>query len=218
MELITVLLKGIFIGFVCSIPLGPIGVLVVQRTLGKGKKSGLVSGLGAATADTFLSIVAGLGLSMIIDFIRHYEIYFELIGGLFIVAVGIEIFLKNPIKQVRERRMKKSNLTADYFSVLFLTLSNPVAVFLFIAMFAGLNIFDGAPRALHYIIIFGVFVGASLYWILLSSIISKYRSKFHLRRLWWMNKITGVAIFVFGIIAVIGVLYGLISHKGINLF
>ena len=218
MELITVLLKGLFIGFVCSIPLGPIGVLVVQRTLGKGKKSGLVSGIGAATADTLLSIVAGLGLSMIINFIRSYETYFQLIGGLFIVAVGIEIFLKNPIKQVRERRMKKSNLTADYFSVLFLTLSNPVAVFLFIAMFAGLNIFDGAPRAMHYIIIFGVFVGASLYWILLSTFISKYRAKFHLRRLWWMNKITGVAIFVFGIAAVLGVLYSFITHKGLSIF
>jgi threonine/homoserine/homoserine lactone efflux protein len=218
MELIIVLLKGVLIGFISSIPLGPIGVLVIQRTLGKGRRSGFVSGIGAASADTMLALVAGLGLSMIVDFIKHYESYFQLIGGIFIIIVGAEIFFKNPIKQVRERRLKKNNLTTDYFSVLFLTLSNPVAVFLFLAMFAGLNIFDGVPNVIHYLIIFGVFTGASSYWFLLTSLVSIYRAKFRLRRLWWMNKITGIVIFIFGLAALGGVLISFFTHKGFGLF
>jgi threonine/homoserine/homoserine lactone efflux protein len=204
MELVLVFLKGIAIGLICSIPLGPIGVLVVQRTLGKGRKSGFVSGLGAATADTALSAIAGLGLSMIIDFIRKFEFQFQLVGGIILIIVGLQIFFKNTIKQVRERKLKKNNLVTDYLTVIGLTFSNPVAVFLFLAIFAGLNIFDGAPGyILHSLIISGVFIGATFYWFILSTFVNIYRHKFKLRRLWWLNKITGMAIALFGVFALI---------------
>lgn len=205
---IELLIKGLVLGFISSIPLGPIGVICIQRTLGKGRLSGFVSGLGAASADTLLAIIAGLGLSFIIDFITAYNIFFKLVGGLIVIYIGINIFFKNTIRQFRERRQKKSSLHTDYLSVLALTLSNPLAVFLFIAIFAGLNFVNGDHNFISYIFVFtGVFAGASLWWFTLTSVVDLYREKFKIRKLWWLNKITGVIIFIFGIIALISILF-----------
>jgi threonine/homoserine/homoserine lactone efflux protein len=204
MELVLVFLKGIAIGLVCSIPLGPIGVLIIQRTLGKGRRSGFFSGLGAATADTMMAFVASLGLSMILDFIKRFESQFQVVGGVVLIIVGFQVFFKNPIKQVRERKLQKNNLTTDYLSVMLLTFTNPITVFLFIAIFASLNILNGhSGYAIHSLIVSGVFVGASFYWFLLSTFVNLYRHKFRLRRLWWLNKITGMFILLFGLFALI---------------
>jgi threonine/homoserine/homoserine lactone efflux protein len=202
------LIKGLVLGFVSSIPLGPIGVICIQRTLGKGRWSGFVSGLGAATVDTFMAIIAGLGLSFVIKFITENKIYFQVIGGFLVVIIGMQIFFKSPVKQVRERRLKKNNMWTDYFSVLGLTLSNPLAIFIFIAVFAGLNLVNGSQNFFFHLTIFvGIFCGAALWWFLLSSLVSTYRSKFRLKNLWWLNKITGLIIFLFGIAALISVLF-----------
>lgn len=205
---IEILIKGVVLGFLSSIPLGPIGVICIQRTLGKGRLSGFISGLGAATADTLLALIAGLGLSFIIDFIKDYGILFKLVGGLIVIFIGAQIFFKSPVKQVRERRLKKNSLHTDYLSVLVLTLSNPLAVFLFIAVFAGLNLVNGSSNILFHAVIFsGIFIGAALWWFTLTSLVNMYRDKFRLKNLWWLNKITGVAIFVFGLAALISILF-----------
>ena len=129
---IELLIKGIVVGYIASIPLGPIGVICIQRTLSKGKLSGFVSGLGASTADTFLSIVAGLGLSFIIDFVVDYTAIFKLLGGILVIFLGFRIFFKNPVHQFRRKKLKKNNLYTDYISTLVLTLSNPLNIFLFL--------------------------------------------------------------------------------------
>lgn len=206
-HLIELTIKGIVLGYVASIPLGPIGVICVQRTLSKGKLSGFISGLGAATADTLLAISAGLGISFILDFIKDYNIIFKLIGGLIVIYIGGRIFFKSPVKQFRERKQKKSSLHTDYLSVLALTLSNPLAVFLFIAIFASLNFISGINDFLYLAGTFGgIFFGASLWWLTLTSFVNIYKDKFRLRSLWWLNKITGVAIFLFGLAALISIL------------
>jgi threonine/homoserine/homoserine lactone efflux protein len=210
--LIEILIKGVVLGFVSSIPLGPIGIICVQRTLGKGRLSGFVSGLGAASADTFLAIVAGLGLSFIIEFIRGNSVILTFFGGIIVVIIGIQIFFKSPVRQVRERRMKKNNLYTDYLSVLALTLSNPLAVFLFIAVFAGLNLVNGYHNFFLQTLIFsGIFLGASLWWFILSSFVNLYRDKFRLKNLWWLNKITGAVIFIFGVVALLSILFSQIK-------
>ena len=206
---LELLLKGLILGFLSSIPLGPIGVICIQRTLGKGRLSGFVSGLGAASADTLLAIVAGLGLSFIIDFISGNSFYFTLIGGLIVIFIGAQIFFKSPKTQFRERHNKKPpTLHTDYLSVLALTLSNPLAVFLFIAIFAGLNIVNGDFNIYAQLFIFtGIFLGSSLWWFSLTSIVNIYRDKFKIRKLWWLNKITGIIIFLFGLIALVSILF-----------
>ena len=184
--------KGIIIGLMVSIPLGPIGVLCVQRTINKGRRSGFISGLGAAAADTIFALVAGLGITFIIRFIKEQHFYFQLIGGIIIILLGIQIFYSNPVKQIRLQRMNKLRLSQDFISVFFLTISNPMAIFFFIAMFAGINLAAGPLSIVRLIMMVGgVFAGASVWWFVLSWFVNYWRDRFRLRRIWWMNSLDG---------------------------
>jgi threonine/homoserine/homoserine lactone efflux protein len=206
-HLIELVIKGIVLGYIASIPLGPIGVICIQRTLSKGRMSGFVSGLGAASADTFVAIIAGLGLSFIIEFITDYSIIFKLFGGLIVIYLGGRIFFKSPVRQIRERKQKKTSLHTDYLSVLVLTLSNPLAVFLFLAILASLNFIRDIKGFLEIIAAFGgIFLGAALWWLTLTSFVNIYRDKFRLKNLWWLNKITGIAMALFGLAALLSIL------------
>jgi len=202
------LIKGLIVGFLASIPLGPVGVLSIQRTINKGRTSGLISGMGAATVDAFFALVAALGLTYIINFIEQQQFFIQLLGGGVLMLLGTKIFSTNPIKQIRRHRRKKNKLIEDYFSVVFLTLSNPLAVFLFIAAFAGIGMVstDDSPFK-SSLIILGVFFGAMLWWFTLTFLIDLFRKKFRLKQLWWINKIAGIVIIVFGIAAMIAVFF-----------
>ena len=196
--------KGIIVGLSVSIPMGPIGVLCVQRTINKGRLSGFISGLGAAVADTIFAIIAGLGITFIINFLQKQQLFIQIFGSCFILYIGIKIFYTNPVKQFKKRSKKKNNLIEDFFSILLLTLSNPVFLFLFMAVFAGLNLVQEEPEYFSILsVISGVLIGASLWWFALSSFVNRFRRKFRLRRLWWINKISGGLIFLLGLVAVI---------------
>jgi threonine/homoserine/homoserine lactone efflux protein len=203
---IELYLKGIAIGLMVSIPLGPIGVLCIQRTLNKGRRSGFVSGLGASVADTFFALVAGYGMSMVITFIKAQHIYFQVIGGSIIMYLGIHIFFTNPVKQLRLQRMSQNKLSQDFLSVLLLTVSNPMAIFFFLAMFAGVNLASG-PMNVFFIglVVGGVTTGSVSWWFILTTIVNIFRHKFRLKAIWWMNKISGLLIFFLGIAAILSV-------------
>lgn len=206
------LLKGIIIGFIASIPLGPVGVLTVQRTLNKGRLSGVFSGMGAAVVDTLYAIIAVMGLSYVIHFIEEQQIYFQLIGGIVLIALGMRIFYTNPVRQLRRQMRKKNNIIEDFFSVVLLTLSNPLAIFLFIAGFAGIGVMTTSLNNLmSFLIIGGVFIGALLWWAFLSYVVDLFRKHFRLKQMWWINKIAGMAIFVFGFLAMFKVVLGFLN-------
>ena len=200
------IIKGLIVGFLASVPLGPVGVLCIQRTINKGRISGIFSGMGAATVDAFFALVAAFGLTFIINFIEEQQFYIQLIGGAVLIFLGIRIFKANPIKQIRRQRKKKNKLVEDYISVLLLTLSNPLAVFLFVAAFAGIGIVgpnDGILKS--WLIVLGVFGGAMIWWFTLTFLINVFRKKFRLKQLWWINKIAGLIIIVFGIAAMFSI-------------
>jgi len=200
------IIKGLIVGFLASVPLGPVGVLCIQRTINKGRISGIFSGMGAATVDAFFALVAAFGLTFIINFIEEQQFYIQLIGGAVLIFLGIRIFKANPIKQIRRQRKKKNKLIEDYISVLLLTLSNPLAVFLFVAAFAGIGIVgpnDGILKS--WLIVLGVFGGAMIWWFTLTFLINVFRKKFRLKQLWWINKIAGLIIIVFGIAAMFSI-------------
>lgn len=200
------IIKGIIVGFLASVPLGPVGVLCIQRTINKGRVSGIFSGMGAATVDAFFAVVAAFGLTFIITFIEEQHFYIQLIGGAVLILLGINIFRANPIKQIRRHRRKKNKLIEDYFSVLLLTLSNPLAIFLFVAAFAGIGMVSAEDSATKsWLIVAGVFSGAMIWWFLLTFLINIFRKKFRLKQLWWINKIAGLAIIVFGVAAMFSV-------------
>ncbi|MBI9054305.1 MAG: LysE family transporter [Bacteroidales bacterium] len=200
------IIKGLIVGFLASVPLGPVGVLCIQRTINKGRVSGIFSGMGAATVDAFFALVAAFGLTFVITFIEEQQLYIQLIGGAVLILLGARIFKANPIKQIRKQRKKKNKLIEDYFSVLLLTLSNPLAVFLFVAAFAGIGIVgpdDGILKS--WLIVLGVFGGAMIWWFTLTFLINIFRKKFRLKQLWWINKIAGLIIIIFGIAAMLSI-------------
>ncbi len=203
---IELFLKGILIGLMVSIPLGPIGVLCIQRTLNKGRRSGFISGLGAASADTIFSLIAGLGITFVISFIEANHIYFQIIGGILVMTLGVSIFYTNPIRELRLQRMNRNKLSQDFLSVFLLTITNPMAIFFFLAIFAGINIAAGPMRILPLgSMVGGVFAGAVTWWFLLSTLVNFFRHRFRLRIIWWMNKVAGVIIFILGFAALVSI-------------
>lgn len=198
--------KGFFVGLMVTIPLGPIGVLCVQRTLNKGRMSGLFSGLGAAFADSIFAIIASFGITFIISFIKSQQIYFQIFGGVIVIFLGIHIFYTNPVRQLRLQRLSRKKLSQDFFSVFLLTISNPMAVLFFLAMFAGVNISESEHTLINMSsLVLGVFSGASSWWFLLSFFVSLFRHRFRLKNIWWMNKVAGVVVFFIGILAILSI-------------
>ena len=196
--------NGIQIGLLASIPLGPIGVLCIQRTLQRGRLSGFISGLGAATSDTLYAIIAGFSLSYIVSFIEQQSFWLQLGGAFILIILGIYIFRSNPAVQLRRQRNTKTSLIQDFASTFLLTITNPLAVFIFIAFFAGFRVVDpNAGIVGQLILIFGVFIGASFWWLTLTSIVGFFRSAVNLRRLYWINKIAGLSIIILVSIALI---------------
>ncbi|PCH69287.1 MAG: lysine transporter LysE [Bacteroidales bacterium] len=186
-----------------SIPLGPIGVLIIQKTIQKGRLAGFISGLGAAVADMFYATVAAFGLGMVLNFIETQEFYLQLVGSIFLVYVGLRIFFTNPIKQIRgAKKTGKKGMLGDFISIFFLTASNPIAVFVFVAVFAGASIFGSNPTLrIELFLILGVLIGGALWWYTLSTIINIFRKKFRLKQLFWINKTSGIIIASLGFLA-----------------
>ena len=193
---------GIRIGLLASIPLGPIGLLCIQRTLQRGRLAGFISGLGAATSDTLYAIIAGFSLSYIVVFIEKQIFWLQLFGAIILIILGIKIFQSNPAVQLRKQRQRKTSLLQDYVSTFLWTISNPLAVFIFMAFFASFRAVDpNAGIVEQLMLIFGVFIGASGWWLTLTSIVGFFRAAVNLRRLYWINKIAGLTIIVLVIIA-----------------
>lgn len=198
--------EGILLGLSVSIPLGPIGIICLHRTLSRGRMSGFVSGLGAAVADTFFAAVAGFGLSVFLKFFTEQKLYLTLGGGLVLIILGIFLFFSNTIKQARQQQ-KSNKLLSDFISVFFLTISNPLTILFFTAMLSGFNILDDGSFDKTAIAIFGIFTGAMLWWFTLTTLVNLFRRKFRLRRLWYLNRITAVLIIIFGIFAFVSAFF-----------
>lgn len=192
--------KGILIGLSASIPLGPIGVLCIQRTLNKGRRSGFISGLGAAAADGFYAVIAGFSVSIIINYLTEYQLYIRIVGSIILFIMGYNLMTTNPAVQLRKQlKKKRKGLFGDFISIFALTLSNPVTVFVFVAVFAGFNVVDKESATTSVLILIaGILIGASSWWFTLSSIVSIFKEKFKLRRLLIINRIAGILVIAFG--------------------
>jgi threonine/homoserine/homoserine lactone efflux protein len=193
-------LKGLAVGFCIAAPVGPIGILCIQRTLHFGRFSGFFSGLGAATADTLYGIIAAFSLTFIEDFLHEQRFWIRLIGGLFLLYLGARIFLSKPKEKAKE--MKSNSLFGDFLSTLLLTLTNPLTILSFIAVFASLQVSEH-PSYLHgTFLVLGVFFGSALWWFLLSEGITMFRKRVSDKAMLWINRGAGVVIFLFGLGAI----------------
>jgi threonine/homoserine/homoserine lactone efflux protein len=196
-------LEGVVIGLAVAAPVGPIGVLCIRRTLAEGHASGFVSGLGAATADAAYGSVAALGLTFVTSLLVGAESWLRLVGGVFLVFLGVRTFLSRPSE--RPATAGKGDLPGAYASTLVLTLANPTTILSFAAIFAGLGAGSMGGDALHAIsLVLGVFCGSALWWFVLSGATSLFRAKLSAGGLRWVNRISGVVLAGFGVITLSG--------------
>jgi threonine/homoserine/homoserine lactone efflux protein len=190
--------RSLVIGLAIAAPVGPIGALCIQRTVVGGRMAGLVSGLGAATADAVYGAIAGLGITFVADFLVNQRAGLNLAGGLFLALLGVRSIVAPAANPARERG--PGRWWADYASTFFLTLANPMTVLAFVAVFAGLGVVDtGGDFRAAAAVILGVFTGSVLWWLLLSSSVGLLRERLALRHLAWINRAAGGILVVFAL-------------------
>jgi threonine/homoserine/homoserine lactone efflux protein len=192
------LLRGLVIGFSIAAPVGPIGVLCMRRTLAQGRLFGFASGLGAATADAVYGCVAGFGLTAVSDLLVRQQSWLRLIGGLFLCWLGVKNFLAKPAREAAAR--SRDAWTGAYLSTLVLTITNPMTILSFAAVFAGLGLGNGATDyAGAASLVSGVFLGSTAWWLLLSGGVGVFRERLNDQHLSWVNRISGTIIAGFGL-------------------
>lgn len=195
---IPLFVRSLIIGVSIAAPVGPIGVLVIRRTLAGGRRLGLISGLGVATADAVYGSIAGFGLTVISSLLLEYSLWFRIAGGLFLCYLGIKTMLTAPATHAVASGGR--GMLGAYASTLILTLTNPLTILAFVAIFAGLGggIADGTHRTAA-IIVLGVFIGSAAWWLLLTGGTSLLRARLTPDLLHWVNCGSGLTILTFGL-------------------
>ena len=185
-------------------PLGPIGMLCIQRTLNRGQKYGIATGLGATTSDLVYTIITLFFLSFVIDFIEENRIIIQLVGSVVVAVFGYFIFSTNPATQPKPNEPIKQTLLGDYASSFGLTFSNPLVLFVLIALFARFE-FIGSNTTLLLSIsgIISILGGALLWWSMLTFLVSRFKNKLNMRELKIINQITGIVIILTGCVGFI---------------
>lgn len=204
--------RGLAIGIIISAPMGPVGILCVQRTLDKGRKTGLYTGLGAAISDLLYCLLTGFGLSFIEEFLERNSNIIQLVGSLVLIGFGVYLFKSNPSRKLKKPAEQRIPAGRNILNGFLFTVSNPLIIFLIIGLFARFNFLMPDIKFYHYIIGFiFIFLGALLWWYLVTFFVDKVRAHFNLRSMWLINKIIGSVIFLFAIVGIITAVTGLAS-------
>lgn len=206
--------RGVAIGILISAPMGPVGILCIQRTLDKGRKAGLFTGIGAAISDLFYCLLTGFGLSFIEDFINNNQNIIQLVGSIVLIAFSIYLFRKNPSSGVRKPLQQGVSIKKNILGGFLFTFSNPLIIFLIIGLFARFNFLIPEIKGYFYAVgyIF-IIVGALAWWYGITFMIDKIRSRFNLNSMKKMNIAIGVVILGFALVGIISSVMGLISPE-----
>jgi threonine/homoserine/homoserine lactone efflux protein len=190
-------IQGMIIGLTLAVPVGPISLVCIHRTVASGRLHGIISGLGVATADSFYSAVAFLGLTAVSGLIIGHQSQFRLLAALALILVGIRVFRSTPAA-IREGNGQEPYLQ-DYLSLLAITAANPFTIIFFITILPGFGVVaQGTTLIAAAPFISGIFLGSSLWWIILCGSLGSVRSRLDTRRLRWINRISGILIACFG--------------------
>jgi threonine/homoserine/homoserine lactone efflux protein len=193
-------LRGIAAGLMIAAPVGPVNVLCIQRSLQKGWKSGLVSGLGAALVDTLYGGIAGFSISLVIEFLVREQSWIRLIGGFLLIAIGAVYYFRKP--QSLESGAGGAG-HSDFVSAFLLTATNPTTVLSFLAILAMLGQGHQQPIWQTSILVAGIFLGSMTWWIVLTGGASLLRDKVGDNTIRWLNRIGGLAIAGFGLLNIL---------------
>lgn len=195
--MIELFLRAFTIGISIAAPVGPIGVLCIRRTLSNGKAAGFVSGLGAASADMVYGAIAAFGLTALTEVLVHNSFWLKIIGGAFLLYLGIRTFLEKPAEKPAETAAE--GLGSMFVSTFFLTITNPMTILSFAAIFAGTML--GETNGSPLIMVTGVFAGSATWWLMLSLGVGIFRNRLTQAHMAWINRLSGVIITAFGLFA-----------------
>ncbi len=197
--LLGFLLKGVLVGLIIAVPTGPVGVLCIRRTIFHGQLAGFVSGLGAASADAIFGIIAAFGLSVVSELLLDYQQWLRLGGSAFLLFLGITAFASDPLEGTQDQR-DPEDLIADFASTFLLTITNPITILAFLAIFAGIG-FSGAHATLGRaaILVLGVWIGSLLWWAALALGAGAMRVSFGRQHLVWINRGSGGILVLSGV-------------------
>jgi len=197
------LFKGLILGFSVAAPVGPIGILCINRTINRSFASGFVSGLGAATADLLYGLIAGFGLTAISSFLISQKMWIQMVGLVFLFYLGTKTLMKRePDLKINQESGK--GLLKDYFSTLLITITNPVTILFFVAVFASLGLSQTINELSSVmLLVAGVFSGSVIWWLFLSGLTHQLKSKMNKSILRNVDLISGITIWVFGIMILI---------------
>ncbi|WP_151733605.1 LysE family translocator ['Paenibacillus yunnanensis' Narsing Rao et al. 2020] len=199
--------KGMLLGLSIAAPVGPISILCIRKTIAGGFRTGLSSGLGAATADAVYGTVAGLGLSALTAALLDYSLALQVLGGLFICYLGLKSLLLVPDKEDAQRAQPAPPASAlrSYTMTFLLTLSNPMTILFFLGVFGASGILLSHTGNNIPFLVGGVFLGSAAWWILLAGAAALFRSKLlqGRYRLIIFNKLSGVVLLTFGVVALV---------------
>lgn len=208
---IDLIIKGFLIGVVASAPMGPVGVLCIQRTLNKGRWYGFVTGVGAAFSDIVYALLMGFGMSFIIDFIEDKDnmFYLQLAGSVMLFIFGMYTYRSDPTRIIRPTSPKKGTLVHNMMTGFLITFSNPLIIFLFVALFARFTFVvpdHFIQQSLGYV---SILIGALVWWFALTYAIDKVRTRFDVKRIRTVNKGIGIVVIIAAVAGVIITLAGL---------
>ena len=195
----TDILKAFAIGICASVPIGPIAILVLQKSLSYGHKAGFATGLGATTVDTAYAIVSVFALAVAQNFLETYETFIFLIGGIIVAALGWSMAFKDLFRKMKPGDEERGASVKDYFQAVATALSNPGAIFVMFALFAFFGV-DADERGFRvFPIILAVAAGSMTYWFTFSRAFGKWRRAIDLKSLIWLNRIACIVLMIIGI-------------------
>jgi threonine/homoserine/homoserine lactone efflux protein len=186
-------------GLAISAPVGPVNILCIQRAISSGWTAGVISGLGAATADTIYGAIAGFSIHFLISLLLREEFWLRFFGGILLIVIGVIYFVKKP----KPLSLNRGATKTGYISAFLLTLTNPTVVLSYLAVLAALHLEGRRPWWQTLYLVAGIFLGAMLWWIFLATVSHHFRARFHDRAMVWMNRIAGLAIGGFGVLTLI---------------
>lgn len=197
-ELLKLFLDGFTLGFAIAAPIGPVGVLCIKKTISSGLKMGLLGGLGASCAKMIFGIIVGFGLTSVSNFLINYNYYISLVGAIFLIYLGITIFMTKPIMNCPN--VKKENKLSAFTTMFFLTLMNPMTILSFLAVFSSLGIANTTSSySSGLVLVLGIFLGSMCWWMFLCNVVNLFRKKINAKVLSWINKISGIVIVSFSL-------------------
>jgi threonine/homoserine/homoserine lactone efflux protein len=196
--LLAFFLKGILVGLVIAVPVGPVGIMCVRRTIFEGKLTGFVSGLGAATADAVFGVIAGFGITTVSELLLGYQGWLRLVGGCILLLVGGHSLRAKPQAQL-DSPPDPESLSWDFVSTFVLTLANPITILAFVGIFAAIGLSGAAATIEHAaILVLGVWVGSLTWWLLLSFGLGGFARSLEPRHLAWVNRGSGGILLLSG--------------------